>query len=211
MERPIFDSRSPLYKTPFGAVPCGRHITLTLYPPVEENFTGGALILNLEFAGEIREIPLVPAPDPSASPEAPVSETAAADCTGSDSDTVGGQGGAAAPEGEGTVPAEESSAASVPAVFTVAYTAPAEPELIWYCFRFTRRDGSAAFLGKNGCAARARPPAGSRQSMTTSSPPRSGLAGASPIRSSPTASTAPSFPIPPGCWGTGSSTRTGRS
>ena len=150
MERPIFDSRSPLYKTPFGAVPCGRQITLTLYPPVEENFTGGALILNLEFAGEIREIPLVPAPDPSASPEAPVSETAAADCTGSDSDTVGGQGGAAAPEGEGTVPAEESSAASVPAVFTVAYTAPAEPELIWYCFRFTRRDGSAAFLGKNG-------------------------------------------------------------
>ena len=150
MERPIFDSRSPLYKTPFGAVPCGRHITLTLYPPVEENFTGGALILNLEFAGEIREIPLVPAPDPSASPEAPVSETAAADCTGSDSDTLGGQGGAAAPEGESTVPAEESSAASVPAVFTVAYTAPAEPELIWYCFRFTRQDGSAAFLGKNG-------------------------------------------------------------
>mgnify|MGYP000171664178 CR=1 FL=1 len=150
MERPIFDSRSPLYKTPFGAVPCGRHITLTLYPPVEENFTGGALILNLEFAGEIREIPLVPAPDPSASPEAPVSETAAADRTGSDSDTVGGQGGAAAPEGAGTVPAEESSAASVPAVFTVAYTAPAEPELIWYCFRFTRQDGSAAFLGKNG-------------------------------------------------------------
>ena len=150
MERPIFDSRSPLYKTPFGAVPCGRHITLTLYPPVEENFTGGALILNLEFAGEIREIPLVPAPDPSASPEAPDSETAPADRTGSDGDTVGGQGGAAAPERESTAPAEESSAASVPAVFTVAYTAPAEPELIWYCFRFTRRDGSAAFLGKNG-------------------------------------------------------------
>ena len=150
MERPIFDSRSPLYKTPFGAVPCGRHITLTLYPPVEENFTGGALILNLEFAGEIREIPLVPAPAPSASPEVPVSETAAADRTGSNVDTGGHQGGAAAPEGESTVPAEESSAASVPAVFTVAYTAPAEPELIWYCFRFTRRDGSAAFLGKNG-------------------------------------------------------------
>ena len=150
MERSIFDSRSPLYKTPFGAVPCGRHITLTLYPPVEENFTGGALILNLEFAGEIREIPLVPAPDPSASPEVPVSETAAADRTGSNVDTVGHQGGAAAPEGESTAPAEESSAASVPAVFTVAYTAPAEPELIWYCFRFTRRDGSAAFLGKNG-------------------------------------------------------------
>ena len=150
MERPIFDSRSPLYKTPFGAVPCGRHITLTLYPPVEENFTGGALILNLEFAGEIREIPLVPAPGSSASPEAPVSETAPADRTGSNVDTVGHQGGAAAPEGEGTVPAEENSAASVPAVFTVAYTAPAEPELIWYCFRFTRRDGSAAFLGKNG-------------------------------------------------------------
>lgn len=150
MERPIFDSRSPLYKTPFGAVPCGRHITLTLYPPVEENFTGGALILNLEFAGEIREIPLVPAPDPSASPEAPVSETAPADRTGSDSDTVGGQGNTAAPEGENTAPAEDGPAVSVPAVFTVAYTAPAEPELIWYCFRFTRRDGSAAFLGKNG-------------------------------------------------------------
>ena len=132
MERPIFDSRSPLYKTPFGAVPCGRHITLTLYPPVEENFTGGALILNLEFAGEIREIPLVPAPDPSASPEAPVSETAAADCTGSDSDTVGGQGGAAAPEGEGTVtPCATLTACSsllrLPRTLTSGDERPGEP------------------------------------------------------------------------------------
>ena len=34
--------------------------------------------------------------------------------------------------------------------FSGVYTAPAEPELCWYAFRFTRGDGSTVCLGKNG-------------------------------------------------------------
>ena len=34
--------------------------------------------------------------------------------------------------------------------FSGVYTAPAEPELCWYAFRFTRSDGSTICLGKNG-------------------------------------------------------------
>ena len=34
--------------------------------------------------------------------------------------------------------------------FSGVYTAPAEPELCWYGFRFTRDDGSTVCLGKNG-------------------------------------------------------------
>ena len=33
MERPIFNSRDPAYKVPFGAVSCGRLITFRLCPP----------------------------------------------------------------------------------------------------------------------------------------------------------------------------------
>lgn len=35
-------------------------------------------------------------------------------------------------------------------IFTGSYTAFGESELIWYCFRFERKDGSAVYLGKNG-------------------------------------------------------------
>ena len=35
-------------------------------------------------------------------------------------------------------------------LFTGAYMAPEEPELIWYCFRLVRRDGQVIWLGKNG-------------------------------------------------------------
>ena len=35
-------------------------------------------------------------------------------------------------------------------LFTGAYMAPEEPELIWYCFRLVRRDGQVVWLGKNG-------------------------------------------------------------
>ena len=35
-------------------------------------------------------------------------------------------------------------------IFTGSYTASGESELIWYCFRFERKDGSAVYLGKNG-------------------------------------------------------------
>ena len=35
-------------------------------------------------------------------------------------------------------------------LFTGAYMAPEEPELIWYCFRLVRRDGQVIWLGRNG-------------------------------------------------------------
>ena len=98
MDRLIFDSRNSQYKTPFGAVPCGRPITLTLFPPAD--CAGGGLVAHLEFAGQTLEYPLSP---------------------------VSGDEG-----------------------YTVTYPAPAEPELIWYCFRLERRDGSQVWLGKNG-------------------------------------------------------------
>lgn len=34
--------------------------------------------------------------------------------------------------------------------FSGVFSAPAAPELVWYTFRLTRRDGSALFLGRNG-------------------------------------------------------------
>ncbi len=39
-------------------------------------------------------------------------------------------------------------------LFSGTFTAPADPELIWYGFRFTRADGSMAWLGKNGYCAK---------------------------------------------------------
>ena len=35
-------------------------------------------------------------------------------------------------------------------LFTGTFTAPAQPDLVWYGFRFTRADGSHVWLGKNG-------------------------------------------------------------
>ncbi|MBE6989698.1 MAG: glycoside hydrolase family 13 protein [Ruminococcaceae bacterium] len=35
-------------------------------------------------------------------------------------------------------------------LFSGVYTVPAQPELIWYAFRFTRRDGSCVYFGRNG-------------------------------------------------------------
>ena len=35
-------------------------------------------------------------------------------------------------------------------LFTGTFTAPEEPELVWYGFRFTRADGQRVWLGKNG-------------------------------------------------------------
>lgn len=34
--------------------------------------------------------------------------------------------------------------------FSLAYSAPTEPELVWYSFRLTRKDGATAYLGRNG-------------------------------------------------------------
>ncbi len=36
-------------------------------------------------------------------------------------------------------------------VFSGTCTAAPQPELMWYCFRFTKKDGSSLWLGKNGC------------------------------------------------------------
>ena len=92
----VFDSRDPRYKFPFGAVPCGTAVTLTVTP--EEDFAACAAVTFGEFAGCRGETPLLPCP-----------------------------GG-----------------------FSGVFTAPDAPELVWYTFRFTRRDGSRAFLGRNG-------------------------------------------------------------
>ena len=35
-------------------------------------------------------------------------------------------------------------------LFTGTFTAPADPDLVWYGFRFTRADGQRIWLGKNG-------------------------------------------------------------
>lgn len=61
METFAFDSRDPLCKAPFGAVSCATNITLTLRPNLAEGFVSAALLLHLEFAGERRELPMVPA------------------------------------------------------------------------------------------------------------------------------------------------------
>ena len=37
-----------------------------------------------------------------------------------------------------------------PGLFTGTFTAPNQPELVWYGFRFTRADGQQIWLGKNG-------------------------------------------------------------
>ena len=92
----VFDSRDPRYKSPFGAVPCGTAVTLTVTP--EEAFAACAAVTFGEFAGCRGETPLLPCP-----------------------------GG-----------------------FSGVFTAPDTAELVWYTFRFTRRDGSCAFLGRNG-------------------------------------------------------------
>ncbi len=57
----IFDSRDPRYKTPYGAVPCGRRITLTLRPDLTEDFTACSLLLFEEFAEAYWEVALSPA------------------------------------------------------------------------------------------------------------------------------------------------------
>ena len=103
MDIPVFDSRSASCKTPYGAVPCGTKIDLTLRPPAAEGFLACTLVLYQEFANRRIELPLHPA--------------------GFEGDR---------------------------ALFTGSYTAPGEPELIWYSFRFTRPDGQEVPLDKNG-------------------------------------------------------------
>ena len=49
MTIPVFHSRDSQYKTPYGAVPCGTEITLTLRPLKAEGFTRASLLLYHEF------------------------------------------------------------------------------------------------------------------------------------------------------------------
>ena len=58
MTTDIFDSRDGRYKTPYGAVPCGTEITITLRPSRAEGFAACTLLLFAEFADSHTEIPL---------------------------------------------------------------------------------------------------------------------------------------------------------
>lgn len=44
----IFNPRNELYKTPYGAVPTGTTVEFTLYPHIEDCFSGGELVANME-------------------------------------------------------------------------------------------------------------------------------------------------------------------
>ena len=103
MDIPVFDSRDPRYKTPFGAVPRGTMVTVTVRPPLSESFDRAVMVVYGEFADSRREVVLSHA--------------------GAEGDR---------------------------ALFTGAYMTPEEPELIWYCFRFTRQDGQTVWMGRNG-------------------------------------------------------------
>ena len=56
----IFDPRDIRYKTPYGAVPCGAKITLTLRPDREERFSECVLLLFEEFSDAYWEIAMSP-------------------------------------------------------------------------------------------------------------------------------------------------------
>ena len=103
MDFPVYDSRDLLYKTPYGAVPCGTRVTLTLRPLMSECFSRCAVVLYGEFADHRQEITL--------------------ERTGCEEDRD---------------------------VFTCTYEAPAQPELIWYCFNFRRTSGETVWMGRNG-------------------------------------------------------------
>ena len=103
MKDPMFDSRDPRYKTPYGAVACGAEITVALRPLPAEGFLDATLLLRAEFAEERREIPLVPSGTEEGRP-----------------------------------------------IFSAAYSAPDQPELLWYLFRLRWEDGQVLFLGREG-------------------------------------------------------------
>ena len=56
----VFDSRDSRCKQPFGAVPCGTPVTLTVRPLPEEQFVSCVVYLWYEFAAEAREASLEP-------------------------------------------------------------------------------------------------------------------------------------------------------
>jgi len=54
----VFDSRYPLFKTPFGAVTCGQTVAFHCRPLAVEGFTHCALVLRAEFSGTSAETEL---------------------------------------------------------------------------------------------------------------------------------------------------------
>ncbi len=99
----VFDPRWEGCKSPYGAVPTGRTVTLHIRPLAAEGFTHCTLIQLREFDRSSFETSM------------PFS--------GMDGDR---------------------------ARFSLTFSAPAEPELVWYCFRLRREDGSGCFLDKTG-------------------------------------------------------------
>ena len=97
-----FDSRSERCKTPYGAVPCGTEVSLSLYTEDYEKVTRATLVAYGEFAERRVEVPM------------------ALDRT------------------------HERR------VFRAVYTAPAEPELVWYHFELDWEDGGRCCFAKNG-------------------------------------------------------------
>lgn len=61
MSMPVFDSRDPRCKYPYGALPCSTRIFLTLRPPQAEGFASCTLVALAEFASRRWEVPLYPA------------------------------------------------------------------------------------------------------------------------------------------------------
>ncbi len=50
--QPIYDSRDPRYKTPYGAVPCGRGVQFTLRPDRAAGYSRAVLYARLEMRGD---------------------------------------------------------------------------------------------------------------------------------------------------------------
>ena len=54
----IFDSRDERCKRPYGAAPCSTVVSLTLRPPVWEDFSQCIMVATAEFSGARLELPL---------------------------------------------------------------------------------------------------------------------------------------------------------
>ena len=55
-DQTVYNSRSPLHKTPLGAVPAGTEVTFTLRPRRADCFSSGLLTAHFEERGEIRTV-----------------------------------------------------------------------------------------------------------------------------------------------------------
>ncbi|MBO4915240.1 MAG: glycoside hydrolase family 13 protein, partial [Oscillospiraceae bacterium] len=55
-----FDSREARCKTPYGAVPCGTEVTITLYPDADDDVDRAILVAHGEFADSWEEFELSP-------------------------------------------------------------------------------------------------------------------------------------------------------